>query len=199
MRSASGRATLKHNPGTETRDKGRGRPLIINHVGHYLADSLSLAPSHTHTYIHTHTKKHTHLQTLYIPLTASSCLYLSDRYMFCRFSSHPFWASSQLRRWSARDKCSNQAGFCIASWQDRLCWCVCPRTCECVFRSIWQSSDSSWEKTSVYLAWWEASVYLISAVESQAGCRSKNTTKNDVKETRYSRKADNYVNTAQFW
>lgn len=59
MRSASGRATLKHNPGTETRDKGRGRPLIINHVGHYLADSLSLAPSHTHTHIYIRTQRNT--------------------------------------------------------------------------------------------------------------------------------------------
>lgn len=41
------------------------------------------------------------------------------------------------------------------------------------------------------------SVYLISGVESQAGCRSKNTTKMMLKR-QHTVKADNYDNTAQF-
>ncbi len=68
MRSVSKGATLKHNPRTETRDKSRGRPSIINHVGHYLSLSLSLPLSHSHTSTysttktgtHTHTHTHTH-------------------------------------------------------------------------------------------------------------------------------------------
>lgn len=63
MRSASRGATLKHNPRTETQDKKRGRPSIINHVGHYLTDSLSLSVTHTHT--HAQTETHTQLRTFH--------------------------------------------------------------------------------------------------------------------------------------
>lgn len=52
------------------------------------------------------------------------------------------------------------------------------------------------EKTSVYLAFWSASLYLIAGVEFQAGCRSKNTTEMMLRRQDIV-KADNYGNTAK--
>lgn len=59
------------------------------------------------------------------------------------------------------------------------------------------SSDSLAEKTSVYLAWWSGSVYLIGRVEFQVGRKSKNTTTMMLRR-RDIVKDDNYVNTARF-
>lgn len=81
MRSSGRGATLKHNPRTETRDKRRGRPSIINHAGHYLADSLS--PTHTQT----HTLNYKHAPFL---SSLSLRLYRTGKLFFYRFGNHPF-------------------------------------------------------------------------------------------------------------
>lgn len=83
MRSASRGATLKHNPRTETWDKRRGRPSIINHVGHYLIDSLS------HTHICTHRNIPTYQRLPFLSLSPSVFIYQPGK-LFYRFSSHPF-------------------------------------------------------------------------------------------------------------
>lgn len=73
MRSASTGATLKHNPGTETRARRRGRPLIINHVGHYLAASLSLLLSLSRTHTHAQLRAHS------LPVTFFRCFYQTGK------------------------------------------------------------------------------------------------------------------------
>lgn len=69
-------------------------------------------------------------------------------------------------------------------------WIICFEVCVCVFVEFLGKDISLFGMVS-------ASVYLISGVESQAGCRSKNTTKIMLKR-QDTVKADNYDNTALF-
>jgi len=127
MRSASRAATFKHNPGTETRDEGKGgRPSIINHVGHYLSLSRSLARTNTLNFKH-------------IPfLSLSPSIFIRQVNLFFVVSvivslSFPHTAAGQ------RETISNQDGSCTSRWWDPLFWSVCVCVRACVFRFRWQS------------------------------------------------------------
>ncbi len=130
MRSVSKGATLKHNPRTETRDKSRGRPSIINHVGHYLSLSLSLSLSHSHT----HTQKHTQLPAFFhsshfLPLS----FHRQAKLFFC-FSNHSFkrphnFAGQPVTIAVIRTDSASLAGGIV-------CFEVFVRACVCVCASV---------------------------------------------------------------
>lgn len=147
MRSVRSRATLKHNPRTETRDKRRGKLLIINRVSHYLPGSLSLSLYLSHTYMCT--QRNTQLQTLSFPLSFSLYLYLTDRNIFYRWSSHlwglPCSSAGQPVKMSVIRTDS-------ASGLSRLVVFRCVYVG--AFGFFWQSSRVAGKKTSAYLAQW---------------------------------------------
>lgn len=111
MRSVSRGATLKHNPRTETQDKKRWWPLIINHPGHYLAESFSSSshPSHTHI---------SQLQPQLIPLTLSLSFYSSDRQTFCCFDDRPF---KRHHSFTGQFVTATVIRTHCISWQHRFC------------------------------------------------------------------------------